>query len=137
MARSSSRWGATGACVRRRVDPAWFVQALHGLEAPARPDPLLAGAEDGVVAAPRGVMSAVRPIHLPSICRLTAAVLAHRMPAHSRAGVPGDNGRCACGPSGAAACGAGGVMAWGRGAWKEREGAEGVDVDYAPAAAGG
>ena len=49
--------GATGACVRRRVDAAWFVQALHGLEAPARPDRLLAGAEDGVVAAPRGVVS--------------------------------------------------------------------------------
>jgi len=39
---------------------------------------------------------------------------------------------CACGSSGAAACGAGGVMAWERGAGKGREGAEGVDVDYAP-----
>jgi hypothetical protein len=28
-------------------------------------------------------------------------------------------------------CGAGGVMAWERGAGKGREGAEGVDVDYA------
>ena len=58
------------ACVRRRVDPAWFVQALYGLEAPARPDRLLAGAADGVVPAPRGVMGAVRPVgpfavHLP------------------------------------------------------------------------
>jgi hypothetical protein len=49
----------------RRVDPAWLAQALHGLEGPARPDRLLAGAEEGVVAAPRGVMSAVRPVHLP------------------------------------------------------------------------
>ena len=43
--------------------------------------------------------------------------------------------RCACGSSGAAGCGAGGVMAWERGrnggAGKGREGAEGVDVDYA------
>ena len=38
---------------------------------------------------------------------------------------------CACGSSGAAGCGAGGVMAWERGAGKGREGAEGVDVDYA------
>jgi putative ABC transport system substrate-binding protein len=41
---------------------------------------------------------------------------------------------CACGSSEGAACGAGGVMAWGRGAWKEREGAEGVDVDFYEAA---
>jgi hypothetical protein len=67
MAGSSLRWGATGACVRRRVDPARLVQALNGLEAPARPDRLLTGADDGVVAAPRGVMGAVRPVHLPSI----------------------------------------------------------------------
>ena len=38
---------------------------------------------------------------------------------------------CACGSSGAAVCGAGDVMAWERG----REGAEGVDVDYALPAA--
>src|SRR2546428_8065219 len=37
-----------------------------------------------------------------------------------------------CSSSGAAVCGAGGVMAWERGAGKGREGAEGVDVDYAP-----
>jgi hypothetical protein len=38
---------------------------------------------------------------------------------------------CACGSSGAAVCGAGGVVTWERGAGKGREGAEGVDVDYA------
>jgi len=41
------------------------------------------------------------------------------------------------GSSGAAACGAGGVMAWERGAGKGREGAEGVDVDYARVDIGG
>ena len=39
---------------------------------------------------------------------------------------------CACGSSGAAVCGAGGVMTWERGRGEGREGAEGVDVDYAP-----
>ena len=38
---------------------------------------------------------------------------------------------CACGSSRGTAWGAGGVMAWERGAGKGREGAEGVDVDYA------
>ena len=42
---------------------------------------------------------------------------------------------CACGSSGAAVCGAGGVMTWERGRGKGREGAEGVDVDYALATA--
>jgi hypothetical protein len=40
---------------------------------------------------------------------------------------------CACGSSGAAACGPGGLTAWERGRrGRGREGAEGVDVDYAP-----
>jgi hypothetical protein len=69
------------------------------------------------------------------ICRLTAAVRAPSIPLTAglaRSARQAAHVRCACGSSEGAACGAGGVMAWGRGAGKEREGAEGVDVDYAP-----
>ena len=64
----------------------------------------------------------------------TAAALVPQLEAGARTpsrSAPRPNGCCACGSSGAAACGAGGVMAWGRGRGEGREGAEGVDVDYA------
>jgi hypothetical protein len=65
--------------------------------------------ENGVVAAPRGVMGAVPPVHLPSICRLTAAGRAPSIPltaGRARSARPEANVRCACGSSGATGLGA-------------------------------